>query len=342
VQQQKEKLELEYRFDPIPDADEKLSNALDTIRVKYVRPMSLEQLRDWHQYTHFKPDGTMSRRYILNTSLDLGSPDAALLGCRVSIRATYVPVDDQGNPILTIETSLPKAVFGNNFTMIRDLAEATFIANQLLARIPALPSVDLAEGILIRIDACYNHQVGPLVPHYINAIGTLDYPHRRTRLHRNEGAEFRSKHNATKFYDKLQEAKHPDAYGILRQESTFLSPKRIADLLGKQQPTLADVSTEWVVSILEADLERLRLHDRIIANAGTSFAILCEKYGPYAGPFYWALLKNNLTIPKRALAKTTKLHPRSLDRRLKDITDAGVALTLTDTVEPLPPLEIDL
>ena len=31
VQQQKEVLEVEYRFDPIPDADERLSHALDAI-----------------------------------------------------------------------------------------------------------------------------------------------------------------------------------------------------------------------------------------------------------------------------------------------------------------------
>jgi hypothetical protein len=315
---------------------------IDTIRVKYVRPMSREQLADWDLHTCFKPDLTISRRFILNTSLDLGPPDGALLGCRVSIRATYFPVDYQGNSILTIELSLPKAVFGNNFTMIRDLPAATATANQLLTRIPVLPPVDLAEGILIRLDACYNHQVGALVPDYINALGTLDYPHRRTKLHRNEGAEFRSKHATTKFYDKLQEAGHPDAKGILRQESTFLKAKRIAALIGKEQPTLADVTPDWVAAVLRSDLERLKLQDRTIADTDTALAVLCKTYGSDAGMMYFGLIKASQTTSKRALPAQTGHPPRRLDRRLKAITDAGIARTLTETHHPLPPLVIDL
>jgi hypothetical protein len=315
---------------------------IDTIRVKYARPMSSDQLADWTLYTCFKPGPSISRKFVLNTKLDLGPPTGALLGCQVSIRATYLPVDYQGNPMLTIELSLPKAVFGNNFTMIRDLPEATATANQLLTRIPALPPLDLAEGILIRIDACYNHQVGTLVPDYINAIGALEYPHRRTKLHRNEGAEFRSMHTTTKFYDKLREAGHPDAEGILRQESTFLEPKRIAQLIGKEQPTLADVTPEWAAEMLRSDLERLKLQDRTIADADTALAVLCKKYGSHAGMMYFGLIKARKTTSKPALSAQTDLPPRSLDRRLKAITDAGIASTLTDAPHPLPPLVIDL
>jgi len=84
-------------------------------------------------------------------------------------------------------------------------------------------------------------------------------PHRRTKHHIDEGAEFRSKHTSAKFYDKILETPHPDAYGILRQETSYLSPKRIAQLMGRKNPTFRDITPEWVATILRADLEKLRL-----------------------------------------------------------------------------------
>ena len=260
----------------------------------------------------------------------------------VTVRATYYPLNYRGDPMVTVELSLPKALYGNNFTMIADLALAIDAANNCLARCPALPALDIAEGVLIRIDPCYNHLVGHLVPEYINAIGTLDYPHRRTKLHRNEGAEFRAKHATTKFYDKLRESHHPDASGILRHESTFLSPKRIVKLLATDKPTLRDVTPEWAAMILTIDLELLRLRNRTIATADTALATLCERYGPNAGAMYWALLMNQPGTTRAAIANKATLHPRSLDGRLKAIVDSGIAPTLTESTEPLPPLEIRL
>ena len=315
---------------------------IDTIRVKFLRPLSQDQLRDWDQLARFKADGTVTRRFVRNLELDPTDMTTDHLLPQLSVRATYFPVDYQGHPNITLEFSLPKAVFGNNYTMLTDLQQAVDCANQRIATIPRLPALDISEGILIRIDLCYNHQVGPRVGDYINAIAMLEYPHRRTKLHRNEGAEFRSKHTTTKFYDKLRESLHPDAYGILRQESTYLDPKRIANFLGKDHPTLQDVTPEWSVAMLNSDLKRLNLLDRTIANADTAFASLCETYGAYAGPYYWAILKNMQTTNKPTLARKMKLHPRSLDRRIKGIADAGIALTLTESSEPLPPLEIHL
>ena len=75
----------------------------------------------------------------------------------------------------------------------------------MLDGIPHCPKLDLGEGILIRLDMCYNHQVGDAVEDYIKAIGNLDYPHRRTKHHRYEGVEFRAKHKTTKFYNKERE-----------------------------------------------------------------------------------------------------------------------------------------
>jgi len=305
-----------------------------TIRVKYPIAPDRSQLPLWDKQVKYTADGKIHERYTCNRKLTIAA---------ISVRCTYFPVDYQGNPLTSIELSLPMAVFGNNYCMIDDLEAAIAQANALLALDSRLPQVDLGEGTLIRLDPCYNHQVGPLlVPDYINAIGQLEYPHRRTKLHRNEGAEFRAKHVTTKFYDKERETRNKQAAGILRQETSLLEPKTIANLLGLKNPTLRDVTPERIAMILNLDLAYLKMFGRPIADRDTALAALTEKHGPLAGLYYFGFLEAKLIKSKRQLATQAKLHPRTLDRRIKAIVDAGIAPTLTETTEPLPPLEIRL
>ena len=216
------------------------------------------------------------------------------------------------------------------------------MGNLILELVPNTPKIDLAEGILIRIDFCYNHQVGDLVDDYVKAIGCLDYPHRRTKYHRYEGAEFRSKHKTTKFYNKERETGLPDAAGILRQELTVLRGSNVAKQLGKKNPTLLDVNKDLAAFYLKTDLDRLKLLDAPIANQDTALKALCNQYGSEAGIYYFGLLTSRLQKSKKRIARESDLHPRSLDRRLRKIVDSKIALTLTDRSEPLPPLEINL
>jgi len=306
---------------------------IDTVRAKSPCPPTPDQLQSWERQTRTKPTGETSYKYILNLRLSEHA---------VSVRCTHYPFDYDGDPMTTVELSLPKVVYGNNYTMLRNLDEAIEKTNALLRTILALPPIDIADAVLIRIDPCYNHQVGPLVPDYINAIAALEYPHRRTKHHRDEGAEFRSKKTTTKFYDKARESLNPAAYGILRQETSYLSSKRIAKLLGMKKPTLKDVTTLWIADTLTADLENLRLDNRIIADRDTALSLLCQQHGPDAGIYYWGLLIAKVDTSKTQLRSRTSLHPRTLDRRLKAIADAGIAPTLTTTNEPLPPLRIQL
>jgi hypothetical protein len=306
---------------------------IDTVRVKYAMTPSASQLALWDRTVRETAEGKKYERYTCNRKLTLAE---------ISVRCTYFPMDYQGDPLTTIELSLPKAVFGNNYSLIDDLDTAIVFANALLRMDKRLPQVDIGEGVLLRLDPCYNHQVGSLVPDYINAIGQLDYPHRRTKHHRNEGAEFRSKHVTTKFYDKQRESRDKHAAGILRQETTILDPKKLEHILGMKDPTLRDVTLEQIASILTLDLAYLRLLGRSIADRDTALAVLSENYGHLAGVYYFGLLQAKLIKSKRRLATETSLHPRTLDRRIKAITDAGIAPTLTETSEPLPPLEIKL
>ena len=303
---------------------------LDTIRVKYPIVPTKEQLVEWTADIKSRPTG-VSRKYIYNYKLD-----EALL------KYTYIPTDYTGNPLLMLELSLPKLLFDNNYQMILGIDSTIKMGNLLLKDIPHAPNLDLAEGILIRLDMCYNHQVGGMVADYVRALGHLGYPHRRTKHHIDEGVEFRAKHKTTKFYNKERETKMLEAAGILRQEITLMSGKDIQKLLGIKKPRLTDITKNFVVEQLENDLAKLHLLGSSIHTRDTAPKRLCENYGSKAGIYYYGLLELKTSKSKKEIAVDIDTHPRSLDRHLKKITDAEIPLTLTDRDEPLPPLEINL
>ncbi|KAA3647119.1 MAG: hypothetical protein DWQ07_06380 [Chloroflexi bacterium] len=305
---------------------------LDTVRLKFKISPSEEQLQYWTHHTTTTQAGAVREKYTYNPEL---------AGGEVRLRCTYFPLDYNSNPMTTLEVSLPKMIHGNNFKMIGSVDGTIKITNLMMELVTHFPNVDIADGELIRLDLCYNHQVGDMVADYINAIGKLDYPHRRTKHHRNEGAEFRSRHVTTKFYDKQQEAGTPDAYGILRQETTILRGKRIKELTGVKHPKLTDITPLFAKEQLEKDLERLKLLDRSIADRDTALKLLSEEYGPDAGIYYFGLMQVKQDKPKRRILAETQMHPRSLDRRLRKITDSGIALILTERSTPLPPLRIE-
>ena len=303
---------------------------LDTIRAKFPISPTAFQLDGWRCITTKFADGEKIK-YVYNPIIAASS-----------MRFTYLPEAYDGRPMLSLEMSLPKAVFQNNYQMLESIEDTIKIVNSQLAKVRDVPKLDIAEGVLIRLDMCYNHQVGDAVDDYINALGNLDYPHRRTKGHRHEGVEYKAKHKVIKFYNKENESKHKEAYGILRQEITLLQGKDIQELIGKKYPTLLDVSTELVANALKNELSKLNLLNNSIATRNTALKTLCEAYGEDAGIYYLGLLVTKQTKSKKQIAEIIKRHPRSLDRKLKKIRDVGIPTTLTDREEPLPPLTIDL
>jgi len=305
---------------------------LDTIRVKYSISPDPEQLKHWiHKIT----------------TTETGSRDTYLYNPKVTeneimLKYTYLPVDYTGKPILTLEFSLPKLLYGNNYQMLGSIDGTIKLANMYLAIVPNAPILDLAEGILIRLDMCYNHQIGEAVDDYIKAIGNLDYPHRMTKYHRYQGVEFKAKHITTKFYNKQNESNCQEAFGILRQEATLLEPKDIQKLLDNRKPTLLDVSRDLVANYLKEDLKKLSLLDNSISTRNTALKMLCDAHGEMAGFCYYGLLITKMDKSRKGIARETHTHPRSLDRKLRKIVDTGIPLTLTDHEEPLPPLIIQL
>jgi hypothetical protein len=168
---------------------------LDTIRVKYPISPDQEELLYWDYRISSSPKGSRVS-YIYNPRV---TDDEVML------KYTYIPYDYNGNRLLNLEFSLPKLLYGNNYQMIGSIDGTIKLANMYLATVPHAPILDLAEGILNRLHMCYNHFVGSAVDDLLNAIGYLDYPHRRTKYHKYEGAEFRAKHITTKFYNKERE-----------------------------------------------------------------------------------------------------------------------------------------
>jgi hypothetical protein len=301
---------------------------LDTIRVKYPIAPTDEQLLHWSKTTTETPTG-IRQKYYYNYELD-----------GTMLKYTYLPADYTGKPLLSLELSLPKLLFGNNYQMVLGVKSTIEMGNYLLRDIPHVPNLDLAEGILIRLDICYNYQVGDMVDDYIKALGYLDYPHRRTKYHRQEGVEFRAKHKTLKFYNKERESRRQEAAGILRQEITLMNPKDIQKLLGTKTPRLTDITKEIVIEQLENDLAKLRLLGNSIHTRDTALNALCEAHGDMAGLYYYGLLVSKLDNSKKEIASNIQKHPRSIDRKLRKIVDTSIPLTLTEKDEPLPPLEI--
>lgn len=303
---------------------------IDTIRVKFPIHPTDEQLKAWTVRTTKSEKGTKTV-YIYNPVVG-----------ETTLRFTYFPFDYSGKPMLTLEFSLPKLIFDNNYQMLGSIDGAIKITNMQLESVSHIPKLDIAEGILIRLDLCYNHQVGDAVNDYVIAIGNLDYPHRRTKFHRYEGVEFRAKHITTKFYNKEHESGFVEAHGILRQETTMIKGKDIQKFLHTPRPTLLDISREQIAEGLKSDLEKLGLLNNSIGNRDTTLETLCKEHGDYAGFYYWGLLRTKTKFSRKWIARDTKMHPRSVDRKLRKIIDSGIALTLTDREEPLPPLKINL
>jgi len=306
---------------------------LDTVRVKFPISPDPEQLQYWTHKTTTTITGTRES-YLYNPVINNDG---------VMLKYTYYPIGlFDPNPVLTLECSLPKLVYGNNYQMLLSIDRSIESANTKLINVPHAPILDLAEGVLIRLDMCYNHKVGEIVDDYLKPLSNLDYPHRRTKYHRREGVEFKAKHITTKFYNKQRETGMVEAFGILRQETTILKGEVIKGILGLKKPTLLNVSRDFISDYLNKDLKKLALFENSIGTRSTILKMLCAAYGSDAGFCYYGILLSKMDRSRKQLAQETKTHPRSLDRRLRKIIDAKIPLTMTDREEPLPPLIISL
>ena len=302
---------------------------LDTVSVGF--PVSVEDvdLGLWDRQSTNEAGGKRYSKYYRNVELEN----------KAKIKFCYFPVSFNRFPQLLVEMSIPKAITGNNIEPIFDLKYINNSLNKILDSIPGVPHLDISEGNLSRIDVFYNHHCGDLVPYYIKALQSLEYSHRRTFPYFNQGVQYCSKQVTSKFYDKELECENSAAKGILRQEIT-MRRKTIKKEIGKKTPTLFDLNADNLCGILEKDLQALKINNRSIGTVNTLARRLCQEYGEYAGLYYTGLSVLHEDINKHYLSSVSGMHPRTLDRRIKSIADAGIPPTITYAEEPLPPLSI--
>jgi hypothetical protein len=264
-----------------------------------------------------------------------------------SIRYTYYPYLKSG--LLKIEFSLPNILYGNNVQMIYDIEKAIDTANLIMPDIPGIPQVDLWAGILYRLDICYNFQVSDLVSWYIKALLPLEYPYRRTRPYTSQGVQYENKQVILRIYDKARERKDLEddkgalaACGIMRAE---LELKRayIKKLTQCKKPTLCLISLNWTYDVIEKELKKLNLIGNSIGTVDSTLKVLREKNGSWEALALVGLLHSKVTYPStELLAQDVGLHPNSIGRHIhKKLAENGIPPTLTEHIEPLPPLWID-
>lgn len=328
-------------------------SSIDTARlICKARPTGQQLKEHWQRRESTKPGVGTTREYFYNPPR----------GEEVQIRATYRPENrmprrrngrskkalEQERAALedqfVIEFSLPKLVFGNNCEMIRDLRAAIELADEKLAQVPAFPVLpSLQEWTVSRVDVCYNYFVGPLVSDYVTALSVLEYPRRDTVRVNAETVEYRAQSVKTKFYDKLAEARLPEAEGLLRHETTFHRAAAIKAAIHRQGTLyLSDITPEHCRAILEADLSRLGILGLSLGNFNTALAALTAEYGPARATRLFGIIALFQQYTRAEIAVKLGQTRNFVNRCLLDIRKAGVSLTLPQSDYPLPPLEVDL
>lgn len=302
---------------------------IDTIGLDFNVAIDKSILQSWSKNEQ-RSRGHLTISHRLTKELSNGAP----------ITYTFYPyVGAQG--LLKVEFSLPHVVFGSNIYMIYDIEQAVNQANLLLPNIPGIADLNLWEGILYRLDVCYNHQVENLAECYLQALGKLSYPRRKTITYRLETVAYQNGQVCTKFYDKFKQSGDYRAEGILRQETTFRKDA-VRRLLSIEKPILRDITIDILLLALENELKNLGLYGRYIAKRNVASETLCNVYGRKKGMYFYGLLCSfNEQPEKESICKTYDMPLQMLNRQLNKITDAGIPLTLSDSDEPLPPLYIN-
>jgi len=303
---------------------------IDTLGVWFLIPISKAVLESWGFERH--PKGKyFNMHYRLNISVGNGAV----------VTFTYLPYSYLRAPMLNLEFSLPHLLVGNNIHLVSNIEQAVAQANECLPKVEGIPVLNLWDGVLYRLDVCYDHKVGDLVPFYIQALQALEYSRRSTLPYTSQGVQYKNQQVTTKFYDKHKESGNPAALGILRQE-TSLRKVAIKKLTGLKRPTLRDITMDLTLDALEDNLRALNLSGRSIGTYDTSLQTLCDAYGTDAGFCYFGALAAIVEYPSRdVVTSASGIHPRALDRRLKKVINAGLPLTLTRNKQPLPPLVIE-
>jgi hypothetical protein len=259
------------------------------------------------------------------------------------ITVTYHPKNMAGkrSPILLFQLSLPRMVSKCNHDMSYDLFQAIDEANSIIPYFLPFRELKIENGRLVRLDLCYQHDVGDLVPDYINILSRSDYSRRQTEPYKDCGVQYPSTEETAKFYDKFRQCHHFEAQGYLRQEITIRGSDHIRELLGNKSPILSNIDKSFAQRILERDLVRLRLDGKLICNRGREVEILTNRYGSTKASSLIGYMHYRESYSREQLISRNIFTPQAIAYRERQIADAGIAIQTCEKVE-LPPLSINL
>lgn len=259
-----------------------------------------------------------------------------------SIHVIYYPQDinNRPEPLLLCEMSLPKLVYGDNIHMIPTPSSAIEKAHQIIGQYSHIPRVDLNQGILYRMDLCYNFQVGKYVPEWIRQLYKLEYPRRKTKpYYPSQGVQYYSRKASLSFYGKEAETRDSDAYGILRMEASWRDKNQIGELVGKPLATIGDFTSEVAFSLLNAELEKLGIKDRAPVDSLATLRILQGKYRPEQGVRLFGFLMARQIASSKEM-KAMGMTKQTISRNQKEIREAGLSMSIAKNEVALPKLVI--
>lgn len=323
---------------PLLSADQRV--CLDTIRVRFRETPTDLQLRDhWTaEKTVFQKSGEIVRYFWHWTHL---GPNSAV------VKAAYRPKDFTGNPLLSVEFSLPRLVLGNNYSSYEDLHEALAEARKIIADHPALPHLDLLLGTPQRLDIGYMFDVGELVDTYLDQISQKCDPTAKFDHYRNEKSvrfRTRSKRATVIFYNKERQSRCSAAHGLLRAELQLKGPGLIRSRMSFPKgtfPTLSDLTQDWIEEELGRNLKligvlnlefvsQIVLAKRIRREGATTCEIAKE----------YTIAHMVSTYGKRRTALALGVSPRLVTSILQRLKDRGIYPQDSKTSFSLPPLRL--
>jgi hypothetical protein len=307
----------------------------DTVIVGFHLSPTSQQLEEWDRVKiRQKHYMTYSSHYKYETWLRFN---------KGNIHVVYYPQDEhnEAKPLLLFEMSLPKLVYGDNIHMIFDPGLAIEKANQIIRQHSYMPIVDLNQGILYRIDLCFNILLGDSILEWIQQLLKLEYPRRKTKpYYPSEGVQYYSRRATLSFYGKEAESKNPDAHGILRMEASWRGKNRIEELVGKSDVMIAEFNSELAVSLLIAELAKLGIKDRAPVDSHATLRILVKKYGSEQGVRLYGFM-NAIQIASSSEMKAIGMTKQTISRNRKQIRDAGLSMCIAENDYALPKLVIN-
>jgi hypothetical protein len=304
----------------------------DTVRFGFSVSPTPDQLSNWRHIESCPPKKQCRETYRIK--IDTG---------RTSIRATYYPQDPilRPNPLLLLETSLPKIVYGNNIQTLDDYHEAIGTMDPWIRNSTYFPQLNLYDGILHRIDFCYNFKVGEHVYDWIQALFPREIPNRKTKpYYPAEGVQFYSQNATLSFYGKEAESKKLAAHGILRMESSWRNKKLIGGLVGAKVARIDDFPYEVVSRLLTTEMHKVGVSENVPLDDHIALEFLIGKYGTERGRYLAGYLcfsqgKNHKQLQSLGYSAST------ISQNETAIKEAGLSLSLVQPGMTLPPLRIE-